>query len=102
MAARQGRQPADGSPICAPQTSCGLAAGAAVFVRAHTHQFLGRVDADGLGVALPAPMDVILTDHDVVEPVLLCVSKDRLSIVTEDNVPVAPDLVVEIISEGSP
>ena len=62
---------------------------------------LWRVEAAGLGVALPAPMDVVLSEGDVVEPDLLFIAKERLGIVTEDNVQGAPDLVVEIISEGS-
>jgi Uma2 family endonuclease len=55
----------------------------------------------GYGIAAAAPLDVVLSDHDVVEPDLLFIAKDRLGIVTEDNVQGAPDLVVEVISEGS-
>ena len=62
---------------------------------------LGRVEAARLGVALLARMDVVLSEGDVVEPDLLFIATDRLGIVTEDNVQGAPDLVVEIISEGT-
>ncbi len=54
-----------------------------------------------MGEVLPAPMDVVLSDFDVVEPDLLYVSAARGAIVTDKNIQGAPDLVVEILSEGS-
>ena len=53
---------------------------------------LGRVYSD---------FDVVLSDTDTVRPDLLFVSKDRLHIITADNVQGAPDLVVEIRSEST-
>ena len=45
--------------------------------------------------------DVVLSDTDTVRPDLLYVSKDRLHIITEDNIQGAPDLVVEIRSPST-
>ena len=53
---------------------------------------LGRVYSD---------FDVVLSEHDTVRPDLLFVSKDRLHIITADNVQGAPDLVVEIRSPST-
>jgi Uma2 family endonuclease len=64
-------------------------------VRLETHlqnQPLGRV--------FIAPLDVILSDLDVVEPDLLYISNERSDILG-DWVRGAPDLVVEILSPGT-
>ncbi len=54
-----------------------------------------------LGEVFSAPFDVVFSRFDVVEPDLLYISKDRSSIVTRKNVQGAPDLVVEVLSEGT-
>ena len=54
-----------------------------------------------LGRVYFAPFDVVLSEHDTLQPDLLFVSKDRLDIITEDNVQGAPDLVVEIRSPST-
>ena len=45
--------------------------------------------------------DVVLSDTDTVRPDLIFIAKDRLHIVTEDNVQGVPDLVVEIRSPST-
>ncbi|MBV8202287.1 MAG: Uma2 family endonuclease [Acidobacteria bacterium] len=46
-----------------------------------------------------APLDVVFTDYDCVEPDLLYISREREARqMTEDNMEGAPDLVVEILS----
>ena len=54
-----------------------------------------------LGRVYFAPFDVVLSEHDTVQPDLLFVAKERLHIITADNVQGAPDLVVEIRSEST-
>ena len=64
-------------------------------------RLLERGEDAGIGELFSSPLDVVLSARDVVEPDLLFVTKSRLGILTEDNVQGAPDLVVEVISEGS-
>ena len=49
--------------------------------------FVGR---NRLGVVLWAPMDVMLSDEDVVQPDILFVSNERRGIIAEDNISGAP------------
>ena len=59
------------------------------------------VQKEELGQVFLAPYDVLLSDTDVVEPDLLFLSKERSDLLTEKNLRGAPDLVVEILSEGT-
>jgi Uma2 family endonuclease len=53
------------------------------------------------GKVLFAPFDVLLSEHDVVEPDLLFVSSARLGILTGKYALGAPDLVVEVLSPST-
>ena len=74
------------------------------------HQFVkGRlkhllddfVEAGSLGLVLDAPCDVVLSEHDVLQPDILFVSAARRSVVGEKYVGQAPDLVIEVLSPST-
>jgi Uma2 family endonuclease len=56
----------------------------------------------GLGKVMVAPYDVLLSEHDVVQPDILFISKERLSMYDEEG-PLrgAPDLVIEVLSPST-
>ena len=55
----------------------------------------------GAGEAFAAPLDVVLSSVDVVEPDVIVVLKDQSPMVTDTNGRGAPGLVVEILSPGT-
>ncbi len=59
------------------------------------------VRGNALGVVVWAPMDVVLSDLNVVQPDILYISNERRDIITENNISGAPDLVVEILSPST-
>lgn len=61
----------------------------------------GFVQPRRLGEVFFAPVDVLMSDHDVVEPDLLYVRRERQAILEERFVRGTPDLAVEVISPGS-
>lgn len=54
-----------------------------------------------LGRVFVAPTDVVLSDHDVVEPDVLFVSSARARIIGEKNIRGAPELVIEVLSPST-
>lgn len=54
-----------------------------------------------LGQVYLAPTDILLSEHDVVQPDLLFISNERLTILRDKNVQGAPDLVVEVLSDST-
>lgn len=73
-----------------------------------THQSIGRELEFKLMqscrsdyVIFYAPLDVILSQTNVLQPDLMTIHRSRLHIVTDRGVEGAPDLVVEIVSPGS-
>lgn len=59
------------------------------------------LDRHPLGELFIAPSDVVMSPHDVCEPDLVFVSKDRSSIVTDSNIQGVPTLLVEVLSPGT-
>lgn len=64
----------------------------ALFAHAHAHE---------LGVVLVAPFDVILDEHNVVQPDVLFVARSRRRLLTQRGVQGPPDLVVEMLSPSN-
>ncbi len=54
-----------------------------------------------LGKVYSAPIDVVLSDENIVQPDILFIFKKRFSIIAEKNIQGAPDLVVEISSPST-
>ncbi len=59
------------------------------------------LERTGRGEVFDAPTDVILDRHNVVQPDLIFIPKDRLGIIGEKNVQGVPDLVIEILSPST-
>ena len=62
------------------------------------HRF---VQEHELGKVYVAPVDVVLSDTDVVQPDVLFISRAREDRITDANVQGAPDLVIEILSPST-
>lgn len=72
------------------------------WIAARLTRFLdGFVSEQRLGRVLPAPLDVILSEADVVQPDLVFLATSSLERIGEKNVRGAPELVVEILSEAT-
>lgn len=56
---------------------------------------------NNLGTVISAPMDVKLTETDVVQPDILFIRVERKEIIKENFIDAGPDLVVEVISEAT-
>ena len=54
-----------------------------------------------LGVIFDVPLDVILSNEDVVQPDILFISNARKDIIHEDAIHGAPDLIIEILSPST-
>jgi Uma2 family endonuclease len=54
-----------------------------------------------VGELFHAPLDIVFSQYDVVEPDLLYISNERREIITTKNIQGSPDLLVEILSESN-
>jgi Uma2 family endonuclease len=61
----------------------------------------GFADRHRLGRVLPAPVDVLLSADDYLEPDLVFVRRGRSDIITDRGVEGPPDLVVEVLSTST-
>src|SRR5574341_553426 len=72
--------------------------GAVVVLTTRLYEY---VRSRGLGKVFVSPTDCIMTDVTVVQPDVLYVATDRLSIISERGIEGAPTLVVEILSPST-
>ena len=54
-----------------------------------------------VGKLFHAPLDIVFSRYDVVEPDLLYISNERREIITTKNIQGSPDLLIEILSESN-
>jgi Uma2 family endonuclease len=57
-----------------------------------------QLENAGKGEVYHAPIDVILDRYNIVQPDVLFIRSDRLSIIGEENIQGVPDLFVEVLS----
>jgi Uma2 family endonuclease len=65
------------------------------------HQLYTQIELQGRGVVYNAPVDVQLTDHDIVQPDLVVVLAPRTQMITPTKIKGTPDLIVEILSPST-
>jgi Uma2 family endonuclease len=59
------------------------------------------VRAQRCGELYFAPLDVVLSNIDVMQPDLLYITKEHASVMTEKNVQGTPDFVIEVLSDST-
>ena len=64
-------------------------------------QLFRQVEERELGRVLCAPMDVLLSEVDIVQPDIVVVLKRNASIITKKNIQGSPDLLIEILSPST-
>ena len=64
-------------------------------------RFADFVEEHALGEVFFSPIDVHLSEHDVPQPDLVFVAKERAEIVGEQEIEGPPDLVAEVLSPGT-
>lgn len=55
----------------------------------------------GFGLVISSPLDVVLSEENVLQPDIVFIPKDRWAIVTEENLWGAPALAVEVLSPAT-
>ena len=65
-------------------------------------QLYSQIELKDLGVVINAPVDVQLSDRDIVQPDLVIVTRQRQHIMTPIKVKGIPDLLIEIPSPSNP
>lgn len=64
-------------------------------------ELMKALEETGVALVFNAPLDLVLSDNDVVQPDLVVLSSGREHLVTERGIEGPPEIVVEIISPSS-
>ena len=64
-------------------------------------QLYTQIEVKGFGKVIDAPVDLQLSNHDIVQPDLVVVMRERYHILTPTKILGIPDLVVEILSASN-
>ncbi|MDA0660249.1 MAG: Uma2 family endonuclease [Planctomycetota bacterium] len=64
-------------------------------------QLYSQIELRGLGIVFDAPIDVQLSDFDIVQPDLVVILNSNKSIITPAKIDGTPELLVEITSPSS-
>ena len=65
------------------------------------YQLYTKIELAGLGVLYNAPIDVQLSEFDIVQPDLIIILNENVRKITPTKIKVAPHLVVEILSPST-
>ena len=71
------------------------------FSRRIQFQLYDQIEETGRGEVFNAPTDLQLTDHDIVQPDLIVIMRERRLIITPTKIKGTPDLIVEILSPST-
>lgn len=64
-------------------------------------QLYTQIELTELGKVMDAPVDLQLSEHDIIQPDLVVVTRQRKHILTPTKIKGIPDLVVEILSPSN-
>lgn len=65
------------------------------------YHLYSKIELQDLGLVFNAPIDVQLSEHDIVQPDLVVVLNAKKTIITPTKIKGTPDLIVEILSPSS-
>ena len=66
-----------------------------------SNRLFNHIDKHKLGEILTAPIDVVFTPNDIVQPDILYLSHERLHLIGDKKIEGAPDLAIEILSPSN-
>jgi Uma2 family endonuclease len=66
-----------------------------------TSQIRKFTQENELGICVPSPVDVFLNEKNAFQPDIIFIAKHNLDIIVKGKVKGSPDLVIEILSDGS-